>query len=217
MRVAAAGVLVVVLLLAGAWQGWRAITPANSMPAGEQLKQAKSASAAALSEPAALSAAHTATGTSHAALAKPKSARRAAPIALPPPDMGNSSAPPEITLLANPAGDASPISNVLAAPVAGPRLDDMKVSKTSGGKLIKKVDPTYPPGVAQGAHGEVVLKAAVNRKGQVTKVRVLSGQPVLARAAIAAVMRWRYEPFLLNGVPIEVENDIVLNFKAPGQ
>ena len=122
-----------------------------------------------------------------------------------------------MALLASPAGDASPLSTVLAASVAGPRLDETKVSQTSGGNLIKKVDPIYPLGVAQGVHGEVVLKATINRKGQVTKVKVLSGQPVLAQAAITAVMRWRYEPFLLNGVPIEVVNDIVVNFKAPGQ
>jgi TonB family protein len=106
---------------------------------------------------------------------------------------------------------------VLGTPVAAPHLDSAKVSQTSGGKLIKKVDPIYPRSVAQGVHGEVVLKATINRKGQVTKVNVVRGPAVLVQAAIAAVTRWRYEPVLLNGVPIEVESEIILNFRAPGQ
>lgn len=116
-----------------------------------------------------------------------------------------------------PAGEASPISNLLGAAVAVPKLDTPTVSQKSGGRLIKKVDPIYPSSMALGVHGEVVLKATINRKGQVTKVNLVRGQAVLAQAAVAAVTRWRYEPFLLNGVPIEVESDIVVNFKAPGR
>jgi protein TonB len=122
-----------------------------------------------------------------------------------------------MTVFARPVDEVSPISTVLGAPVAAPQLDSARVSQTSGGKLIKKVDPIYPHSVAQGVHGEVVLKATINRKGQVTKVNVVRGPAVLAQAAIAAVTRWRYEPVLLNGVPIEVEHDIILNFRVAGQ
>jgi TonB family protein len=216
MRVVIAGTLLAVLI--GAWLGWRAVTPANSMPAPTQLKQANPGAAAVVSEPRPLPPVYRTTGTSHAAPAKHQETKRMAPITLPPPDIASSSAAPEVALLASPAGDSSPISTVLAtASVAGPRLDDTKVSQTSGGKLIKKVDPIYPPGIAHDVHGEVVLKATINPRGQVTKISVVRGQPVLARAAITAVMRWRYEPFLLNDVPTEVVNEIVLNFKAPGQ
>jgi protein TonB len=138
-------------------------------------------------------------------------------MTLPPPDITSSAAPPVITLLARPAGEASPISNLLVASVAAPKLDTSEVSQTSGGKLIKKVDPVYPPSMTKGMYGEVVLKVTINRQGQVAKVSIVRGQAVLAQAAVAAVTRWRYEPFLLNGVPIEAESDIVVNFKAPGQ
>jgi len=159
----------------------------------------------------------TAPAKENAAPVQPGPAKPALAITLPPPDITSSAAPPVITLLARPAGEASPISNLLSAPVAAPKLDTPKVSQTSGGKLIKKVDPIYPPSMSMGMHGEVVLKATVNREGQVAKVDIVRGQAVLAQAAVAAVKRWRYEPFLLNGVPIEMESEIVVNFKAPGR
>lgn len=216
MRAAGTGILLMVLLV-GAWLGWRAITPANGTPTGTQLKQAHAGAAVALSEPAPLPAVYTTTATSNATPAQQKARRRAPTITLPPPDIAGSSAPPAMTVFARPVDEVSPISTVLGAPVAVPQLASARVSQTSGGKLIKKVDPIYPHSVAQGVHGEVVLKATINRKGQVTKVNVVRGPAVLAQAAIAAVTRWRYEPVLLNGVPIEVERDIILNFRVAGQ
>jgi TonB family protein len=216
MRVAGAGVLLMVLLV-GIWLGWRAITPANSTPTGSQLNHVKPEVSAAASEPARLPTGYKTKTTSNAAPGKQKAARRASAITLPAPDIASSSAPPAMTLLARPVEESSPISTVLAAPVAAPNLDPTHVSQMSGGKLIMKVDPIYPPSLAQRAQGEVVLKAKINRKGQVTKVSVVRGPAVLAQAAVAAVRRWRYEPFLLNGIPTEAENDIVFNFKPPGQ
>jgi protein TonB len=100
--------------------------------------------------------------------------------------------------------------------VAAPKLDRPAVSEMTGGKLIKRFDPVYPSAAA-GLHGEVVLKAMINKQGQVSRVQIVKGQALLAQSAAAAVKRWRYEPFRLNGIPIEIENTIVVNFKAPGQ
>jgi TonB family protein len=216
MRAAGTGILLMVLLV-GAWQGWRTVTPANGTSTSTQPKQAHTDAAVAVSEPAPLPAVYPTTATSNPTPAQQKPARRAVPITLPPPDIANASAPPAMTVFARPVDEVSSISTVLGAPVAAPQRDGARVSQTSGGKLIKKVAPIYPPSVAQGVHGEVVLKATINRKGQVTKVNVVRGPTVLAQAAIAAVTHWRYEPFLLNGVPIEVESDIILNFRVPGQ
>jgi protein TonB len=41
---------------------------------------------------------------------------------------------------------------------------------------------------------------------------VVSGNPILTQAAIAAVRQWRYEPTRLNGEPVEVETEITVNF-----
>ena len=44
---------------------------------------------------------------------------------------------------------------------------------------------------------------------------MLSGHPLLVKAAIEAVARWRYQPTLLNGEPVEVLTDIDVNFYLP--
>ncbi len=122
--------------------------------------------------------------------------------------------PPAMGLQRN--GGTAAISSVLSAPIARPKFDRPPVSEMTGGKLIRRIDPTYPQsGIA--LRGEVVLKAMIDKKGNVSNVKIVSGQALLAQAAASAVRRWRYEPFRLNGVPIEIENTIVVNFKAPGQ
>jgi periplasmic protein TonB len=61
-------------------------------------------------------------------------------------------------------------------------------------KLLVRVIPQYPP-LARQTHteGDVVLQIAVDRSGNVTEAKVLSGPPVLHMAAIGAVKRWKYE------------------------
>jgi protein TonB len=35
---------------------------------------------------------------------------------------------------------------------------------------------------------------------------------VFTQAAIEAVKQWRYKPYLLNGVPVEIDSRITVNF-----
>jgi periplasmic protein TonB len=39
---------------------------------------------------------------------------------------------------------------------------------------------------------------------------------MLVQSAIDAVRQWRYRPYILNGDPIEVETQIVVNFSLAG-
>jgi protein TonB len=105
---------------------------------------------------------------------------------------------------------------VLSGPVAPPNLGKPVISELTGGKLMKRYDPVYPSSAA-GVIGEVVLKATIGKDGKVLQVKIVSGHALLAQSAVSAVKRWRYEPFRLNGVPIEIENTIVVNFKALGK
>jgi protein TonB len=85
------------------------------------------------------------------------------------------------------------------------------------GLLIHRVEPIYPP-VAQQAHiqGTVVLAAVIDKGGNVQSLQVVSGPPLLVRAAIDAVKQWRYQPLLVNGQPIEVETIVTVNFHIRG-
>jgi protein TonB len=85
------------------------------------------------------------------------------------------------------------------------------------GALIQKIQPVYPRlAVATRTQGSVVLQAVISRAGEIENLRVVSGSPYLSRAAVEAVRQWRYRPYRLNGEPVEVETQIVVNFTLGG-
>jgi TonB family protein len=81
------------------------------------------------------------------------------------------------------------------------------------GNLIRKVEPVYPA-IAKAAHvqGTVVLRTVIAKTGDVEKVEVISGPPMLTGSAVEAARQWIYKPYLLNGQPTEVETTININF-----
>ena len=86
-------------------------------------------------------------------------------------------------------------------------------SGVSSGLLVKKVPPEYPPEArAANVQGTVVLRANIDKEGNVANLLLVSGDPILAPAAIEAVKQWKYKPYLLNGTAVEVETTIQVNF-----
>jgi periplasmic protein TonB len=79
--------------------------------------------------------------------------------------------------------------------------------------LIYKVQPQYPA-IARTIHlqGTVYLRALIATDGTVRQLEVISGNQILANAALQAVRQWRYQPTRLNGEPVEVETRITVNF-----
>jgi protein TonB len=59
----------------------------------------------------------------------------------------------------------------------------------------------------------VEFEAVIGKDGTIQELKVLSGRPLLVKAALEAVRQWRYQPTLLNGEPIEVVTEITVNFK----
>lgn len=79
--------------------------------------------------------------------------------------------------------------------------------------LVHMVKPKYPKVAKKNRiQGDVVLKAVLNKDGTVGLLRVVSGDPVLAAAAVKAVKQWRYDRYLLNGAPVEVETQVTVRF-----
>lgn len=79
--------------------------------------------------------------------------------------------------------------------------------------LIHKVMPVYPP-LAKSARvqGTVEFTAIINKEGTIENLRLVHGHPLLVQAAREAVLQWKYRPTLLNGEPVEVVTDIIVNF-----
>jgi Gram-negative bacterial TonB protein C-terminal len=80
--------------------------------------------------------------------------------------------------------------------------------------LIHKVDPVLPETGGGPAPGQdaVVLRAVVGTDGTVMSVRPLSGPPALLSAATDAVKWWKYQPYLIDGQPVEVETTVRVSF-----
>jgi periplasmic protein TonB len=80
-------------------------------------------------------------------------------------------------------------------------------------KLIFQPKPEYPP-LAKMARiqGTVRLEALISKDGTIANLKAISGHPLLLKSALEAVQRWRYQPTLLNGEPVEVVTEIDVNF-----
>ena len=78
---------------------------------------------------------------------------------------------------------------------------------------IRDQTPLYPDIAKQArVQGIVILEAIIDPNGNVTNVRVLRSIPLLDQSAIDAVRRWKYEPTLLNGVPVPIVMTVTVNF-----
>lgn len=109
----------------------------------------------------------------------------------------------------------SSTSNLSSVPkFVPPTPQRVRISQgVTKGLVIQKIEPAYPP-LARAARvqGDVVLSAIIDADGQITNLQLVSGHPMLVPAAIAAVKKWRYKPYLLNGQPVEVETTITVIF-----
>jgi protein TonB len=116
--------------------------------------------------------------------------------------------------------------NSVTSPVAPPKPGNPtasapavdKKAATTGGQiqqavLISKKDPEYPKLAREtGAKGIVELVATIGTDGHVKSVKVVHGPPMLQKAASDAVLQWRYKPTILNGIAVEAQTQVFVNF-----
>jgi periplasmic protein TonB len=108
-----------------------------------------------------------------------------------------------------------------STPIAVPKVatpQRVRVSQgVTQGLLLRKIQPAYPPLARQARiQGSVLLQAEISKDGSIQNLRLISGHPMLAPAAIEAVKQWKYKPYILNGEPVEVETQITVNFTLAG-
>jgi len=108
----------------------------------------------------------------------------------------------------------APLPPPLPAAKAKPQGQQaIRVGTISGANLIHMVQPAYPPlARASRIQGTVEFAATISKEGVIENLVLLRGHPLLINAAKEAVLQWRYRPTLLNGEPVEVITDIVVNF-----
>jgi TonB family protein len=81
--------------------------------------------------------------------------------------------------------------------------------------LVTKINPVYPADCKkERVEGSVLLKAVIGKSGDVLQLEPVNRlvDQRLVDAAILAVQGWRYRPTLLNGNPVEVSTQVMVNF-----
>jgi TonB family protein len=124
--------------------------------------------------------------------------------------------PTDLSQIAANSPAPADLGKVLSTSPALPKLGAPISQGVTGGTLLRRVQPVYPPEARRlRLQGSVILEANIAEDGQIQDLKLVSGHPVLAQAAMDAVRQWRYSPYLLNGQPIRKQTRININFMAP--
>lgn len=93
----------------------------------------------------------------------------------------------------------------------------VKIAKaTAEAAVTSKALPVYPVIAKQmRIEGDVELRAVVNDSGTVQNIEVVAGNPILARAAVEALNKWRFNSGKIEGSPTRWTADFTMHFKLP--
>ena len=131
---------------------------------------------------------------------------------------------PELPTAVNLAGGGGPVSLLGPGGPVGPHVVASGPAAGAGplhissgvmaGSLLGPITLEYPM-IAKLSHteGTVVVQAVISKSGRIESAHVVSGPAVLQGAALQAVRAARYRPFLLNGLPTEVETTVSITFR----
>jgi TonB family protein len=133
---------------------------------------------------------------------------------------GDGSKPFRLTLSEKPIAASSSFAmtsqlSVLVSPEPGPAADH-RPARLQAGELVSFVWPRYPrPGDRHGSSETVRIRTTIGELGQVLDVKHVSGSISLLPAAVSAIRLWRYNPTLLNGRPVQAQQDVTIEFRPP--
>jgi hypothetical protein len=103
--------------------------------------------------------------------------------------------------------------SILVYPQPGPAAAH-KPARLQAGELVFFVWPRYPmPGDRYESSETVKVRTTIGQLGQVLDTRLVSGSMSLFPAAMRAIHRWRYRPTLLNKRPVQVQQDVTIEFR----
>jgi TonB family protein len=79
--------------------------------------------------------------------------------------------------------------------------------------LLSAPRPSYPALASlTRMQGNVVMEAVISKDGTVEELHVIKGHRLLRGAAKNAVRNWRYRPYTIGGVPVEVATTVSVDF-----
>jgi len=132
------------------------------------------------------------------------------------PGASESAAPDSVSQPNSPAptpSDPQPNPGETAAGTAAQAAERVEISPDTTSVVANSVRPDYPLLARQmKVQGAVALLALISREGQIQNLRVLSGPPILARAAEEAVRQWHFKPHYEGAQAVETQARITVNF-----
>jgi TonB family protein len=91
---------------------------------------------------------------------------------------------------------------------------ELKTEDLIPAEVVTRFDPEYPAEAqSQKVQGLVELEAVVNEKGDVIRVKAVSGPFPLRTAAEIAALKWKFRPASVNGVNTSTTEHILMTFK----
>ena len=110
--------------------------------------------------------------------------------------------------------------NVIGMPAGVSNPSELKLpkrvrvsQKVSQTLLVEQIRPNYPEEARKNhVQGKVVLHAVISREGEVKELTLVSGDTLLSSASLEAVKHWKYQPYLLQGEPVEIDTQITVDF-----
>jgi TonB family protein len=86
--------------------------------------------------------------------------------------------------------------------------------------LLQQIEPIYPP-IARAARiqGDVVIAVVIDKEGKIASEKAVSGPAMLQQSALDAVKKWRFTPFIENGIAILASTTLTIPFHIdkPGE
>ncbi len=91
--------------------------------------------------------------------------------------------------------------------------EQVRLSPSTVKAVARPVQPNYPVLAKQmKVQGSVVLQALIGKNGAIQDLHVLSGPSILSTAALEAVKQWHFKPYYQDGVAVDTEARITVNF-----
>jgi TonB family protein len=103
----------------------------------------------------------------------------------------------------------------LAAVARATPIDSLLLGNASS-NVVYHVEPEYPQqALRDGVQGPVVLDLYIDKDGSVQRASIVSGPAVLADAATAAVMQWRFQPHFVDNRRVRMQTRVTVRFTLP--
>ena len=155
-------------------------------------------------------------GAGESPVTQPQAASPPAPGSVQPQSLSSGgTTPQQRTTIASAAGPNPNAPAVNAAPIV--RMPDQPLSVSSATLMkyaVSTPQPSYPSFHKTLVDDSVLVQATIGKDGKVSAVRALSGSADLQTAAVQAMQRWRFRPYVVDGVPTQVVTNLRFVFKA---